>query len=433
MENGSCENGSDNQKWKFRGNKELNTSSVSVRGFLNLLMQNINGKDDRPTILICRGDPTEFPSYRTTSSAVDAVVDSLRSFNFNSYASTVGVPVARKAIAEYLSQDLSYELSPDDVYLTSGGSQAIEIVVSVLSRPGANILLPRPGYPNYEARAAFDNLEVRHFDLIPERGWEVDLDSVEALADDNTAAIVIINPNNPCGNVFKYQHLKQIAETARKLGIFVISDEVYGHLVVGSNPFVPMGEFASIVPVVTLGSLSKRWMVPGWRLGWIVTNDPHDIFKKTGIVESIKSCLDISTDPVTFIQGAVPQILEKTSKDFFSNIINIMRETSEFLYDTIKAIPCLTCPHKPEGSMAVMVKLELPLLENISSDLDFCLKLAKEESLIILPGVAVGLKNWVRITFATDLPTLEDGLGRLKAFCERHAKKQTNQSSNGDM
>jgi len=71
-------------------------------------------------------------------------------------------------------------------------------------------LFPKPGFPFYEARAAFSNLEARHFNLIPERGWEVDLDHVEALADENTVAIVIINPGNPCGNVFTYQHLSKV-------------------------------------------------------------------------------------------------------------------------------------------------------------------------------------------------------------------------------
>lgn len=113
------------------------------------------------------------------------------------------------AIAEYLNKDLPYKLSPNDVYVTSGCTQAIEILLSVLASPGANILLPRPGYPFYEARAAFSNLEVRHFNLIPDRGWEVDLDNVEALADENTVAMVVINPGNPCGNVFAYQHLSK--------------------------------------------------------------------------------------------------------------------------------------------------------------------------------------------------------------------------------
>lgn len=113
-------------------------------------------------------------------------------------------------MAEYLSKDLPYQLSPDDVYLTSGCTQAIEVVMQVLAAPGANILLPRPGFPFYEARAMAEKLEARHFDLLPEQGWEVDLAAVEALADENTVAMVVINPGNPCGCVYSYEHLKKV-------------------------------------------------------------------------------------------------------------------------------------------------------------------------------------------------------------------------------
>ncbi|GMP42540.1 hypothetical protein CsSME_00034855 [Camellia sinensis var. sinensis] len=89
-----------------------------------------------------------------------------------------------------------------------------------------NNLLPRPGFPLYEARAAFSHLEVRHYDLLPKKGWEVDLDAVEALANENTVAMAIINPGNPCGNVFTYQHLKKVAETARKLGRWFSSNPI---------------------------------------------------------------------------------------------------------------------------------------------------------------------------------------------------------------
>lgn len=109
--------------------------------------------------------------------------------------------------------NLPYKLSAEDIFLTVGANHAIEVILSVLARPGANILIPRPGYPVYEARAAFSNVEVRHFNLLPEKGWEVDLDSVETLADDNTVAIVIVNPGNPCGNVFTHEHLKQVSWT----------------------------------------------------------------------------------------------------------------------------------------------------------------------------------------------------------------------------
>ncbi|KAJ6289667.1 hypothetical protein OIU78_025567 [Salix suchowensis] len=169
------------------------------------------------------------------------------------------------------------------------------------------------------------------------------------------------SPGNPCGNVFSYHHLNKVAETARKLGIFVIADEVYAHLAFGNNPY-------------------------GWRFGWIAACDPNGILKKYGIVDSIKSYFNISTNPATFVQAAIPQIFEKTKDDFFSKTINIMREAADVFHEKTKEIPCVTCPHKPDGSMFAMVKLNLSLLEDISDDTDFCLKLAREESVTVLPG-----------------------------------------------
>lgn len=294
--------------------------------------------------------------------------------------------------------------------------------MSVLARPGANILFPKPGYPFYDARAACSNLEVRHFDLLPEKGWKVDLESVEALVDDHTIAIVIINPGNPCGNVFTSEHLQEIAETAKKLGILVIADEVYSHLCFGSKPFVPMGVFGSITPILTLGSISKRWVVPGWRLGWIATIDPSGVLKKSGIAECLQNYLEYSANPATIVQGAVPHILEKTTKEFFSHINNVLKEAVDAFYSKVQEIPCFICPDKPEGAMSMMIKLNLSLLEDINDDMDFCTKLAHEESVLILPGKIVGLKNWLRLTFAMEPAILEEALERIKSFYLRHSK-----------
>ncbi|KAE9447006.1 hypothetical protein C3L33_21095, partial [Rhododendron williamsianum] len=166
-------------KWDIsHANGEGKTASlITVRSVLEKIMKNLNESDTRPVVPLGHGDPSAFPS-----------------------------------IAEHLSRDLPYKLSPDDVYLTAGANHAIEVLVTALARPGANILLPRPGYPLYESRASFSQLEVRHFDLLPEKGWEVDLDSVEALANDRTVAMVVINPGNPCGNVLTLEHMKKVGE-----------------------------------------------------------------------------------------------------------------------------------------------------------------------------------------------------------------------------
>ncbi|CAL5038631.1 unnamed protein product [Urochloa decumbens] len=393
------EGGRGSSRWRF-ASPNTTVAAAGERSVLRYLLDLHSFLDERgprPVIPLSVGDPSSSPSFRTAPEAVEAVAAALRSGEFDGYSSRDTGLAARRAVAEYLSCDLSYKLSPEDVLLTSGCTQAIEIVMSVLGQPGVNILLPKPGYPKHEAHAVFHKMEVRHYDLVPERGWEVDLEAVEALADENTVAIVITNPNNPCGSVYTYEHLSKIAGTANKLGILVIADEVYGHLVYGNTPFVPMGVLGETVPILTLGAISKRWAVPGWRFGWITICDPKCILKETKVFHSLRSFKMLTTEPATFVQ-----------------------ETAEICYNEVKEIKCITCPSKPEGSFFMMVKLDISQLSDISDDIDFCRKLAKEESVMLLPGTALGMENWLRITFASDPPKLKQGLGRMKSFCQRH-------------
>lgn len=400
-------------------------ANITIKGILGLLMDNIDGGENkREVISLGIGDPTAHSCFHTTDAAKEAVVESLLLDKFNGYAPTTGLPIARKAIASYLSRDLPYDLSPEDVYVSAGCTQAIETTLSFLAKPNCNILLPRPGFPTYVLCAAFRNIEVRYYDLVPENDWQVDLKAIEDLADQNTIAIVVINPGNPCGNVYSYDHLEKIAETAKKVNTLIIADEVYGHLAFGENPFISMGFFSSITPILTLGSLSKRWLIPGWRLGWFVINDPNSTFKSPKIIERIKKYCDICGGPATFIQAAVPKIIESTKDDFYRNTLKMLKKNSDICYEQIQDIPSIICPYKSQGSMVVMVKLNSALLKDISDDIDFCFKLAREESVILLPGTAVGLKNWIRITFAVEPSYLEEGLRRLKSFCLRHSNNK---------
>ncbi|KAH9614805.1 hypothetical protein KSS87_019605 [Heliosperma pusillum] len=257
--------------------------------------------------------------------------------------------IPHRAVAEYISKDLPYRLSESDVCITVGCKQAVHAIISSLATPGSNILLPMPTFSMYDACSAVSGVEVRHYNLLPEQGWEVDLHSVEALADESTVAMVLINPGNPCGSVYTYQHLE---------------------------------------------NLMKR----------------------------IKAFLEVASDPTTFIQGALPEILEKTKDEFFSNVNNILRQDADLIYQKLVKIPCISCPNKPQGSMFVMVKLDVSLLDDIEDDTEFCLKVAKEEKVLILPGVTLGMKNWLRITFALEPYVLQDGLERIEGFCQKHSK-----------
>ncbi|KAG7622123.1 unnamed protein product [Arabidopsis thaliana] len=410
--------------WRFRGSDTAaKASSVTMRVIVYKLFDECSLDVKKPLLPLAHGDPSVYPCYRTSILVENAVVDVLRSGKGNSYGPAAGILPARQAVADYVNRDLTNKVKPNDVFITVGCNQGIEVVLQSLARPNANILLPRPSYPHYEARAVYSGLEVRKFDLLPEKEWEIDLPGIEAMADENTVAMVIINPNNPCGNVYSYDHLKKVAETAKKLGIMVITDEVYCQTIFGDNPFVPMGEFSSITPVITLGGISKGWIVPGWRIGWIALNDPKGIFKSTGMVQSIQQNLDITPDATTIVQAALPEILGKANKELFAKKNSMLKQNVELVCDRLKEIPCLVCNKKPESCTYLLTKLKLPLLEDIEDDMDFCMKLAKEENLVLLPGVALGLKNWIRITIGVEAQMLEDALERLNGFCKRHLKK----------
>ncbi|XP_018481522.1 S-alkyl-thiohydroximate lyase SUR1-like [Raphanus sativus] len=412
--------------WRFKGNRAAKeAASVSIKSVLSRLFDNCR-KDVKGTILpLGHGDPSVYSCFKTSVDAEDAVAESLRSGAANSYSPGVGILPARRAVANYLNRDLPHKLKSDDIFMTVGCCQGIETIIHVLSCPKSNILLPSLVYPLYYSRAIYSQVEIRKYDLVPDQDWEIDLQGIEAIADDNTIAMVISNPHNPCGNVYTYHHLKKVAEMAKKLGIMVISDEVYKHTIYGENPFVPMGMFASIVPVVTLGSISKGWLVPGWRIGWMAMHDPNNVFKTTGVVESIKEFLNISPDPSTILQFALPNILENTKKDFFEKKNLTFKQNVDMMFDALKEIPCLVCPKKPESCTYLVTKLDLSLLEDITDDVDFCMKLAREESLVLLPGEALGKKNWVRISIGVEKSMLEDAFVRLKVFYARHVKSQT--------
>ncbi|CAH2078163.1 unnamed protein product [Thlaspi arvense] len=401
-------------EWQFSGSDAAEEAAAASLGTYSSAVFALCDPLGKPIL------PPRSDSPETSHTAEKAVVKAVICGTGNAYAPSIGLPVARSAVAEYLNRDLHKKLTGDDVFMTVGCKQAIELVVDILAKPKANILLPKPGFPADYARSIYKHVEVRRYDFIPEKDFEIDLDSVREMADENTFAIFIINPHNPIGNYYTEAHLKQLAILARELGIMVVSDEVYQWTVFGSNHFVPMGKFSSIVPVITLGSISKGWSVPGWRTGWLALHDLDGAFTSTKVLKAAKEFLEINSKPATVIQAAIPTILEKTPKEFFDRRQNFLKNKVDFAYSKLKDIPTLICYMKPVACTFLWTELDPLQFFDIKDDQDFCNKLAKEENLVLLPGIAFGQKNWLRHSIDMDIPTLEDAFTRLKSFCERH-------------
>lgn len=171
------------------------------------------------------GDPTTFGNFNVSSFIVDAVRESLDSYQWNGYGPSAGHPDARKAVADYVSPHQGF-VTPGDVILTSGCSSALDICITALGSDGDNILCPRPGFSIYNTLAEGMGIQIRHYDLIPELNWEIDLEHMESLIDDRTTAILITNPSNPCSSVFSEEHLKRILAIAERHRLPIIADEV---------------------------------------------------------------------------------------------------------------------------------------------------------------------------------------------------------------
>ncbi|KAK1257219.1 putative aminotransferase TAT2 [Acorus gramineus] len=326
---------------------------------------------DKSVISLALGDASAFPCFRSGRDALTKpVFDVIDSALFDGYPPSFGYPFARRAVAEYLGCGIK----EGEIYLTSGATQAIQVILSALAGPGRNVLLPRPGFPVYASTCHLAGIEPRFYDLLPSSNWELNPSQIMSLADSKTVAIMVTNPNNPCGVVFPRSHLLQIMEVAGKLHLPVIADEIYGHMTFGEAKFVQMASLASAAgstpPVITIGGLSKRWMVPGWRMRWLAFSDPHGNIRQ--VMTAVDMLMNLALGPDSIVQ----------------------------------------------------VEVQTTILAGINDDMDFARELMEEESVLVLPGSVIGLKNWVRIFFGAPVNMLNEAFDRVHSFCERRRLAQ---------
>ncbi|KAG7281521.1 hypothetical protein CRUP_007555 [Coryphaenoides rupestris] len=193
------------QRWAVRPSEVAVNTCNPIRAIVDGMKLTPN--PDKAMISLSIGDPTVFGNLPPDDSVLQALKEAVDSKRFNGYAPSVGYQKSREAVANFYTSPLA-PLEAKDVVLTSGCSQAIELCIRVLSNAGDNILIPCPGFSLYKTVAAALGINIKLYNLLPEKSWEVDLEHLESLIDEKTSCLVLTNPSNPCGSVYNKEHLQ---------------------------------------------------------------------------------------------------------------------------------------------------------------------------------------------------------------------------------
>ncbi|KAL1924676.1 uncharacterized protein VTP21DRAFT_4330 [Calcarisporiella thermophila] len=389
----------------------LHSSYVAQRT-LNPIRKFVEGERASPNpekelVNLTLGDPTASGIFRIDDSCSKAVIHAILSAKANGYPPAIGTEEARQAIASRYSRPNAI-LCSKDIIVTSGTSGALDICFTALCDEGDNVLIPRPGFPLYGTLARSKGIEERYYDLVPEHNWEADIEQMETLVDERTKFIVVNNR----------EHLLAIIALAQKHYLPILADEVYEDMVFSPHIFYPLASLSATVPVLTVSGLGKRFLVPGWRVGWILIHDPVNAFAKEAR-DGLVSVSQLILGANSLIQAALPKIFTNTPQLFFECTNRAFENHARTLSSLLTNIPGLRVI-EPQGAMYMMVGIDIKRFSGLQNDIEFARRLMEEESVNVLPGTIFQCPNFIRIAISAPLADLEEAAQRLHAFCQRH-------------
>ena len=323
------------------------------------------------------GDPNIY-DYQTPRIIVEAISKALHD-NKNGYAPSDGIPEALAAIrADCAGKGIR---SIQDVFVSNGCSEGIEIALSALCNAGENIMTPSPGYPLYTALVDKLGLEANSYFLDEKADWQPDLADLEARINDKTRAIVVINPNNPTGSVTVAKTLQAVIALAKDRGILVIADEIYGELTLAGATHVPMASLDHEAPILTFDGLSKAYLGPGLRVGWGVLSGREELVKdfKGAVAQLCRARLS-SNHPEQY--AIRPALEDKSHIPALLNKISRRRDITVEMLNAIEGISCVA----PQGAFYAFPKIDIAE----EREQEFIADMIRETGVVVVHGGGFG-------------------------------------------
>jgi alanine-synthesizing transaminase len=360
------------------------------------------------------GDPVAF-DFSTPPHVRQALCKAVEE-GANNYSPSEGLPELRQAVAEKERRINGVSISADDVIVTSGISEGIQMTMAALIDEGDEVLLPGPAYPPYISYAKFFGGKPVTYETVEENGWQPNIDDLRRKISKKTRAVAIINPNNPCGALYGEKIVKQIIDMAGEHDLPLLSDEIYDQITY-TEKFVSAAHLAKDVPVVGLNGFSKVHLMTGWRLGYLYFHDQRNQLSE------LKQCVEkearIRICANTPVQKAGVAALNGP-QDHVRDLVRRLRQRRDYAWKRLNEIEGLSCA-KPEGAFYVFPKIHA-VGSKWKTDMEFTLDLLKETGVLFVHGSGFG-QNYgaghIRGVFLPPVETLEQAFNEVERFMEK--------------
>lgn len=324
------------------------------------------------------GDPNQF-GFLTPPHLIEAVARAMRD-GHNGYTASAGIAEARDAVAaDFAARGV--DVDPDRVLITSGTSEGLELALTAIVDDGEAVLVPSPTYPLYTAVLAKIGAAPQYYRTDHTNHWLPDLADLRRQITAKTRVLVVIDPNNPTGAIYPEEVRRELIAMAEEHGLVILADEVYGDLAY-DGPVAPMAALAPDGPIISYSSLSKAYLAPGWRAGWMAVGRSARL---DGALAAIKKLADgrlCSPGPMQY--GVVAALTgDRSHQEIFRQQLRQRADLTSTRLNAIDGISCVT----PRGAFYAMPKVALP---PGTTDADYVLGLLRATGVLCVYGSGFG-------------------------------------------
>jgi len=352
------------------------------------------------------GDPVQF-GFQPPQNVKQALINSINKGE-NYYSTSEGLLELREEIAKKENAK-GLSITADDILITNGVSEGLDMVISSIVEEGDEVLLPGPYYPPY---ASYVRL---HGGIPVEFGVDLnnstpDIDDIKSKITSKTVAICLISPNNPTGVVFNENALKELVDIANEHNLYIICDEIYDQIIFDEK-FVGIGKVAGDSPVIILNGFSKVHLMSGWRIGYIAFNRSPQL---ESIREHLPKLARVRIATSLPVQHAALESL-RGSQNYINDFVSEMKKHRDFVVKRLNEMPGLSCPN-PKGAFYAFPKIED---NRFGSDKEFVTKLLESKGVLTVHGSGFGEQygtGHFRLVYLPSLEILNSAMNKIEEF-----------------